>query len=125
MSHAMTWEQICDDPNLRDLPYKIEQDRFGRIVMSPVKPRHGGHQVVIARQLCFLLPDWAIIVECAIGAPERVKAADVAAMPPGRCPAWADISHLPLAPDICVEVLSSSNSPEEMEEKRRLHAERG
>ena len=35
MHTAMTWEQICDDPHLRDLPYKIEQDRFGRIVMSP------------------------------------------------------------------------------------------
>ena len=29
-----SWEEICADPHLRDLPYKIEQDRSGRIVMS-------------------------------------------------------------------------------------------
>jgi hypothetical protein len=41
MHNAMTWEQICDDPHLRHLPYKIEQNRHGRIVMSPAKADHG------------------------------------------------------------------------------------
>ena len=35
------------------------------------------------------------------------------------------VASLPEAPEICVEVLSPSNSPEEMDEKRQLYAARG
>ena len=80
MHTAMTWEQICDDPHLRDLPYKIEQDRYGRIVMSP-PPRadHARFQGEIAKRLGILLAVWAIMVECGIDTPEGVKVPDVAA----------------------------------------------
>ena len=40
-----------------------------------------------------------------------------------RIPTDADAS--PVAPEICVEVLSKSNSPAEIDEKRRLHFEHG
>lgn len=29
-----TWKEICEDPALQDLPYKIETNRFNQIVMS-------------------------------------------------------------------------------------------
>jgi Uma2 family endonuclease len=121
----MTWEQICDDPHLRDLPYKIEQDRFGRIVMSPVKPKHGGYQGEIYRLLRDLLPDWTVIIECAVDTLEGVKVPDVTAMPRDRVPDWTEVPHLSLAPDLCVEVLSLSNNAAEMEDKRRLYAALG
>ncbi len=31
----MTWEEVCDDPRLQDLPYKIELNQWGNIEMSP------------------------------------------------------------------------------------------
>ena len=32
---ALTWNQICEDRSLANLPYKIETNRYGQIVMSP------------------------------------------------------------------------------------------
>ena len=32
---GMTWEEICDDPILADLPFKIESDQWGNVIMSP------------------------------------------------------------------------------------------
>ena len=120
-----TWEEICDDPNLRDLPYKIEQDRYGRIVMSPLKPDHGLFQVAIARKLGDQLPGWAVYVECAIATPEGVRVPDVAAMSMHRSLRHRGKSSLPEGPEICVEVLSWSNSDPEISEKRALLAALG
>lgn len=33
------WQEICADPNLQDLPYKIELNKSGYIVMTPAKMR--------------------------------------------------------------------------------------
>ena len=126
MTMTMTWEQICDDPHLRDLPYKIEQDRYGRIVMSPPpKPDHGKYQAEIGYLIRTLLPNWVAFTECAVNTPEGVKVPDVAAMPSERSQRHLGVASLPEAPEICVEVLSWSNSPEEIEEKRRLYAGQG
>jgi len=120
-----TWEEICDDPNLRDLPYKIEQDRYGRIIMSPAKPDHGLYQAAIVQKLGGQFPGWAIYSECAIATPEGTKVPDVAAMSMDRSRLHRGKSVLPEAPEICVEVLSWSNSTPEISEKRALLAALG
>jgi hypothetical protein len=33
--HLDRWRELAADPYLADLPFKIETDRFGRILMSP------------------------------------------------------------------------------------------
>ena len=126
MPTAMTWEQICDDPHLRDLPYKIEQDRYGRIVMSPpANTDHGEYQARIAGILGFELPGYAVLIECGVDTPEGVRVPDVAAMTRARRRLHNGRPSLPEAPDICIEVLSRFNTPEEMDEKRRLYAAKG
>jgi Uma2 family endonuclease len=122
---VMTWEQVCEDPHLRDLPYKIEQDRYGRIVMSPVKLDHSEFQGKLAAMLTECLPGWSILVECAVDTDEGTKVADVAAMTRDRRPPQRGLASLPIAPEICVEVQSWSNSNDEFEEKRRLYAAKG
>ena len=37
----MNWQEVCDDPHLQDLPYKVELNRFGQILMSPASNEHG------------------------------------------------------------------------------------
>lgn len=122
----MTWEEISADQSLDDLPYKIEQDRFGRIVMSPRPPFfHAALQVELGVQLRTLLPDWAVASECSIQTTEGVKVPDVVALPRQRTdPHWNSLC-LPFAADICVEILSASNSPEEMDERRHQYASTG
>jgi Uma2 family endonuclease len=124
-SQAMTWEQICEDPNLQDLPYKIEQDRYGRIIMSPVKTDHSEYQAKLTALLSQLMPEWSILVECAIETDEGTKVADVAAMTRARRLPHRGASSLPVAPEICIEVESWSNTTAELEEKRRLYAAKG
>lgn len=35
----MDWSEIVDNPYLEDLPFKIEQDRYGSVVPSPAANR--------------------------------------------------------------------------------------
>jgi len=124
MTTLMTWQEICENPQLRDLPFKIEQDRYGRIVMSPTGFSHGKRQIEVGHLLRGLLPEWDVVSEVGIDTSEGVRVPDVSARHPGG-PDWNEKFSMPAAPDICVEVTSASNSRSEMEEKRRLFAERG
>jgi hypothetical protein len=65
------------------------------------------------------------LCEAGVGTSEGVKVPDVVAITRIRGIAYQEDSFFPEAPEMCVEVLSHSNSPEEIEEKRRLYAERG
>ncbi len=33
----MTWSEVCEDKLLATLPYRMESDRWGNIVMSPLE----------------------------------------------------------------------------------------
>ena len=35
----MNWASICENPVLANLPYKIQTDKWGNIVMSPASTR--------------------------------------------------------------------------------------
>ena len=45
-----SWESLCSNPLLKDLPYKIETNRFNKIIMSPASSGHGGFEVEIATE---------------------------------------------------------------------------
>jgi hypothetical protein len=47
---SMRWAQVVNDPALRDLPYKVELNAFGKIEMSPAGTRHGRLQALVAAQ---------------------------------------------------------------------------
>src|SRR6185437_1351079 len=44
------WEEMQRDPSLRDLPYKIELNAWGKVEMSPASVRHGQLQAALAAQ---------------------------------------------------------------------------
>ncbi len=44
----MKWQELCERPELQNLPFKIELDEHGKIIMSPVKVRHSALQGEIA-----------------------------------------------------------------------------
>lgn len=113
----MTWDEICADPNLRDLPFKIETNGRGQIIMSPARSRHGEYQYAIGRLLERELPHGKIVMECAVQTRAGVRVPDVAWTSPAR----RQPVIYSLAPEICVEVLSSFNDDEEMAEKRALY----
>lgn len=122
----MTWAEVCEDPRLNRLPYRIETDRWGNIVMSPPpRSRHAEYQTEIAYLLRTLLQNGRSITECPLETREGVKAMDAAWVSQERRKSKPNDPAYLIAPEICVEVLSPSNSPGEIEEKQQLYFEKG
>jgi Uma2 family endonuclease len=120
----MNWQEVCADPHLRNLPFKIELNEYGQVVMSPVKVYHSAFQGRIGALLDRLL-DGYILDECAITTPKGTKAADVAWISPERFQIVREEDECSIAPEICVEVISSSNSKREISEKIALYFNQG
>lgn len=121
----MQWQEICDDKLLQDLPYKIELNRWGQIIMSPAKIKHGFYQNRIGSLLDALTTEGETIIECAVQTSDNVKVADVAWASDERANIILDEVSASIAPEICVEVRSDSNTLEEMDFKRKLYFEAG
>jgi len=117
--HQDRWSEIVADPTLDGLPYKVETNAQGQIILSPHKNRHSDLQSVLFQLLQQHAPEGHISVEYALATPEGVKAPDVVWMSRERrekMRATGDPSTL--APEVCVEVMSASNTDEEMQKKR-------
>ncbi len=44
----MNWLEVCEHPALQNLPFKIELDETGKIIMVPTKVYHSIYQGEIA-----------------------------------------------------------------------------
>ena len=120
----MTWEEVCAHPALQDLPFKIEQDRYGRIVMSPPFARHAKLQYRIARLLDDALGG-VVATECPVRTAAGVKVADVVWMSDAFEAEHGTPEVYEVAPPICVEVKSKWNTTAEMAEKVTLYLAKG
>ncbi len=121
----MKWSEVIAEKNLQDLPYKIELNEWGNIVMSPASNRHSFLQMAIAMLLAAQKPDGHTFNECSVETSQGVKVADVI---------WGSSDFFSLyqldtpylvAPELCIEIMSPSNSMDEMKEKKDLYIERG
>ncbi len=113
-----TWQEVCDDPVLSRLPFEIELDKFGRLVMSPAANWfHGKLQGRLTRWLGNRL-DGDAVTEVAIKHADGTSEPDVVW---GPREFWAkqdrDRADLPSAPPLVCEVLSPSNTEAEMKSK--------
>lgn len=120
----MQWQEVLADPSLQDLPYKIELNERGKIEMSPASFLHSLLPGKLARLLGNQL-DGEVFTELAIQTRQGVRVPDVA---------WATKEYVAehineicasAAPEICVEIISQSNSSAEMEVKTALFLESG
>lgn len=116
------WEELLLDPTLAGLPHRIETDRHGHVLMSPPPSRqHGSLQSEISFRLRTLMKGGETVTECPISTPDGVKAADVVWLSAALSSHTAGETCLSTAPEICVEILSPSNSNGEMAEKSALY----
>jgi Uma2 family endonuclease len=120
------WAKLCADPFWSDVDGKIETDRYGQIIINPpAEPTHGGRQAELTLLLARFAPAGKIIVECPISTGEGVKVPDLVWVSKNRLASIRGKSAFTAAPEICIEVLSASNTRNEIEEKRRLYFEAG
>ncbi len=120
------WTEILADPELAKLPYRIETDQYGLIVMTPPPGfRHSSRQGEIITLLLSLLPAGRAFPECPVSTAGGVKAVDVAWLDASRHEIGQDLPLLTRAPNICIEILSPSNSPSEIDQKRALYFDAG
>ena len=122
----MQWSDVLADSSLQDLPYKIELDEYGRIVMSPATNRHSELQ----GDLYFLLRralagQGKPLVECSIETTKGVKVADVAWRSHQFLNQYGSATPYPHAPELCVEIVSPSNRRPELREKIALYLAAG
>lgn len=118
----MQWKELVESPYLQDLPYKIETNEWGQIVMTPTRAKHGSFQSRIVRLLGNLLRQpGEVVVECAVRTTKGTKVADVAWFSIDRWQQVEDEFDVSIAPEICVEVLSPGNTGGEMKSKRALY----
>ena len=121
----ISWADICADKSLQDLPYKIETNGLDQIVMSPASFWHSNFQGEIAFMLKQHLPEGRILAEPAIQTPEGVKVPDVGWISQERARPHLRAIVLPIAPEICVEVISPGNRRFEMLSKMQLYFDHG
>ena len=117
------WTEIMSESFVDGSISKIETDREGNAIMSPSAGKdHGDRQAEIVYQLKLLLPVGGVLTECGVSTQEGNKTPDISWIsvhhPQFRQP---DVKVLNPAPEICVEVLSPSNSAEDIELKKRLY----
>jgi Uma2 family endonuclease len=119
------WDELCRDPSLRNLPYKIELSASGKIEMSPAGNRHGRLQGQLALQLGRQLTGGQIISECSIFTSLGIRVADIAWASDAFMANFGEITPYMRAPEICVEIASPTNPKGELEEKTQAYLAAG
>lgn len=123
----LTWDDVCADPRLQDLPFKIELNRYNQIVLVSTNSKHSLLQGRIVRLLTRLMAEGEAFPELAVDTSDNTKVPDVVWAADATVHAhrheletsWSS------APEICVEVLSPTNTKDEIKYKRFLYLERG
>ncbi len=120
----MKWQDVLADKTLQNLPYKIELNEYGKIEMSPASFIHSLLQGEVAKRLGNY-PNGRVFTELAIQTSMGVRVPDVSWGSDQYVQQHIKEVYASSAPEICVEIVSPSNSQEEMLEKVRLFIDAG
>ena len=120
---AARYRQLCEDARFSNVPGKIELDLWGRMVMSPASTYHAQIQGALCQRLAVL--GGAALIEAPIVTAAGLFAPDLA---------WASTqfmqdrrgeSPFARAPELCIEIVSPSNSRKELREKTDAYLSAG
>jgi Uma2 family endonuclease len=112
---AARYRALCDDPCYANVPGKIELDVWGRMVMTAASFHRGIVQGRLCRSLAKLGGE--VVVEPPVVTAFGLFVADVAWASARFMSAHSAETPLTRAPEICIEVVSPSNSVKELREK--------
>jgi Uma2 family endonuclease len=92
--------------------------------MSPASNEHGRLQYEIGKEFDRRSGGTAVM-ECSIATSDGVRVADVAWISDARRAGFGNVTPYPRAPEVCVEILSPSNTWGEMHMKAGLYLQAG
>jgi len=119
------WLRMLDDPVLADVPGKLELTEKGTIELSLASTRHGILQAFVAGEMQRLRSDGTAMTECGIETDIGIRVPDVAWASSEFMRRHGTATPLPRAPELCVEVLSPTNSRPEIEQKTAAYLAAG
>ena len=120
---AARYRALCADPCYANVPGKVELDVWGRLLMSPASNYHSALQAVLVAKLAVL--DGRVFAEASVVTSAGVLVADVAWASDGFMKARGFETPYTRAPELCIEVVSPSNSRKELREKVAAYLEAG
>ena len=121
----MQWSEVIDSPYFKNLPFKIELNRYGKVEMTPASNKHGRLQFQIGTLLESKLKKGEVLTECSVQTTDGVKVADVAWCSKAFIKQYGYETPYSQAPELCIEIVSPSNSKEEMTNKVQLYLQAG
>lgn len=120
------WSELLTDAELARWQGRVETDRHGHILMSPpASSEHGGFEAEICYRLRHLKSEGKVYGECPVSTADGVKVADAAWISAEKLAKIGRRACLSHAPEICVKILSPTNSRREMAEKKALYFSAG
>lgn len=124
--HQSRWHEIVADSSLRELPYKVETNHRGQIVLSAHRSDHSYVQGDIIELLYEHAGEGRPFPEFPLTTETVIRVPDVIWVTEDRRAEMDETGEPPaFAPEICIEVMSEDNDWEEMHEKRSLYLEAG
>ncbi len=117
----MTWQEVCDNPSLQNLPYRMELNRWGKIEMRRVPPPWHGETIArVGFLLRDLMPGGLVSTITAVDTAENTKVVDLVWISHERRRANASEYSYSPAPEICVEILEPTDTLEDQSHRRQL-----
>jgi len=107
----MTWAEALKDPSLNDLPYKVELNGHGQLVLTPV-PNWVG--ILKGRIIGALYPlrgkptQGHLFSRLSIATSDNVKVSDIAWASKKLIALYKFATPFPVAPELCIEINHSS-----------------
>jgi Uma2 family endonuclease len=119
------WRQLADNPVVAAIPCKVELNEKGAIVVSPPTFRHAFIQGFLTRELARQRPEGTTLPECPVETEIGMRVPDVVWASPEFMTQHRNEKQLHAAPDLCIEVLSPTNTRIEMAEKTAAYLAAG
>ena len=111
------WRQLAGDPLVAAIPFKVELNEKGAIEVSPPTTRHAFLQSFVSHELRLQRPDGTMFTECPVETEIGMRIPDVVWASPEFMRLHGTESEFRAGPDLCVEVLSPTNTRAEIDEK--------
>ena len=121
----MQWSEVIDRPYFKNLPFKIELNRYGKVEMTPASNKHSRLQSLIGALVERNLKKGEALTECSVQTTDGVKVANVAWCSKAFIKLYGYETPYPHAPELCIEIVSPANSKEEMVNKVQLYLQAG